>query len=137
MDSIPDEKAIWKSYIYKALPVDLDKRPPQIAPYQLRLDWQIWFASMSTPDEYPWTVNLISKLLHNDPGAAGLFAENPFPRHPPRFIRAVLYKYSFAKPGNREGRWWNRERIGDNWLPAMSADDPRLIDLMKQNGWSQ
>ena len=48
------------------------ERPPQVAPYQLRLDWQMWFAAMSTPEEYPWTVNLISKLLHNDPGAVGL-----------------------------------------------------------------
>ncbi len=136
MDSIPDEKAIWKSYIYQALPVELNKRPPQIAPYQLRLDWQIWFASMSTPDEYPWTIHLVSKLLHNDAGAVSLFAENPFPKHAPRYIRAVLYKYFFSKPGHPDGRWWNRERIGDIWLPAMSADDPRLTDLLKQNGWS-
>ena len=136
MDSVPDEKAIWKSYIYKALPVDLNTRPPQIAPYQLRLDWQIWFASMSTPDEYPWTVNLIYKLLHNEVATLSLFAANPFPEHPPRYVRAVLYKYSFAKPGNPEGRWWKRERMGDTWLPAMSADDPRLMDLMKQNGWA-
>jgi hypothetical protein len=136
MDSIPDEKAVWKSYIYKALPVDLNKQPPQIAPYQLRLDWQIWFASMSTPDEYPWTVHLLYKLIHNDAASLSLFATNPFPQHPPRYIRAVLYKYTFAKPGNPDGRWWNRERVGDDWLPAMSADDPRLIDLMKQNGWT-
>ena len=55
MDDDSTDKANWKPYIYKGLPVRLDKRPPQIAPYQLRLDWQMWFASMSTPDEYPWT----------------------------------------------------------------------------------
>ncbi|MER3470030.1 MAG: hypothetical protein C4330_01530 [Chitinophagaceae bacterium] len=43
-----------------------DKRPPQIAPYQLRLDWQMWFASMAAPNEYPWTYNLVWKLLYND-----------------------------------------------------------------------
>ena len=32
----PDETATWKPYPYKGLPVALDKRPPQIAPYQLR-----------------------------------------------------------------------------------------------------
>src|SRR5579872_6992596 len=42
----PDEKADWKAYPYKGLPVALDKRPPQVAPYQLRLDWQLWFAAM-------------------------------------------------------------------------------------------
>ena len=103
MDEMPDSNAHWKAYPYKGLPVALDKRPPQIAPYHLRLDWQMWFAAMSTPDEYPWTVNLISKLLHNDHNAVSLFADNPFPDKPPRYIRAVLYRYSFAKPGNAEG----------------------------------
>jgi Lipase maturation factor len=135
MDEVPDDKAIWKSYRYKGLPVDLDKRPPQIAPYQLRLDWQMWFAAMSTADEYPWTINLVWKLLHNDPGAVSLFDEIPFPEKPPRYIRAVLYRYSFAKPGNPEGLIWNRERVGEDWLPAFSVDDPRLMDLMKQGGW--
>jgi Lipase maturation factor len=134
MDETPDSNAYWKAYPYKGLPVDLDKRPPQIAPYQLRLDWQMWFAAMSTPDEYPWTINLISKLLHNDQGAVSLFADNPFPDKPPLFIRAVLYRYSFAKPGNAEGNWWNRERLGD-WLPPLSANDPRLIESLKTGEW--
>jgi hypothetical protein len=134
-DEVPDAKANWKAYPYKGLPVALDKQPPQIAPCQLRLDWQIWFASMSTADEYPWTLNLVSKLLHNDPGAVGLFAANPFPDKPPRFIRAVLYHYSFAKPGNPDGRYWNREQIADDWIPAMSVNDPRLIEFLKGYGW--
>ena len=126
MDSVADDKANWKAYPYKGLPVALDQRPPQVAPYQLRLDWQMWFAAMSTPEEYPWTLTLLSKLLHNDPGALGLFAGNPFPDKPPRYIRAVLYRYAFVKPGNSDGRWWRRERVGDVWLPPMAADDPRL-----------
>ncbi|HTI11607.1 MAG TPA: lipase maturation factor family protein [Puia sp.] len=126
MDSVADDKANWKAYPYKGLPVALDQRPPQVAPYQLRLDWQMWFAAMSTPEEYPWTLTLLSKLLHNDPGALELFAGNPFPDKPPRYIRAVLYRYAFVKPGNPDGRWWSRERVGDVWLPPMAADDPRL-----------
>jgi hypothetical protein len=134
MDENPNDQAHWKPYIYKGLPVLLDKRPPQIAPYQLRLDWQMWFASMSSPNRYPWTLHLVWKLLHNDPGAVGLFAGNPFPNRPPRYIRAVLYRYRFAPPGNPEGLWWNRERIG-LWLPAMSADDPRLLSFLEIEGW--
>jgi hypothetical protein len=128
MDEIPDDKANWIAYPYKGLPVDLNKRPPQIAPYQLRLDWQMWFAAMSTPDEYPWTLTLVSKLLRNDPGALGLFAGNPFPGKPPHYIRAILYRYTFAPPGAPDGRWWSRERVGVPWLPAMSAGDARLTD---------
>lgn len=137
MDLVPDEHAKWKSYLYKGLPVATDQKPAQIAPYQLRLDWQMWFAAMSSPNEYPWTYNLIAKLLRNDPGATGLFAENPFPQKPPRFIRAVLYEYTFAKPGNPEGSWWFRERVGDVWIPALSAEDPNLIERLKSGRWIQ
>ena len=122
-DSIPDDSAHWIDYPYKALPTAPEKRPPQVAPYQPRLDWQMWFAAMSTPSEYPWTLILIGKLLRNDPGALSLFAANPFPGKPPRYIRAVLYRYSFAKPGNPEHRWWNRTNIGAPWLPALSLRD--------------
>src|ERR1044072_3096966 len=135
MDKYPENSAHWKAYPYKGLPVALDKRPPQIAPYQPRLDWQMWFASMAQPDEYPWTLHLIWKLLHNDPAMLKLFAGNPFPDRPPRYIRAILYRYRFAKPGNPEGLWWTRTRIGAYWLPPLSVDDPRLIGSLKQQGW--
>ena len=134
MDEDTSDNANWKPYIYKGLPVLLDKRPPHIAPYQLRLDWQMWFASMSSPDEYPWTVNLVWKLLHNDPGTLSLFAGNPFPEKPPKYVRAVLYRYRFARPGNSQGLYWNRERVGI-WLSPMSANDPGLIDFLKGEGW--
>jgi hypothetical protein len=134
IDENPDDKANWKPYIYKGLPVSLDKMPPQIAPYQLRLDWQMWFAAMSSADQYPWTYNLVWKLLHNDSAAISLFAGNPFPHNPPRYIRAVLYRYGFAKPGNPQGRWWNRQPIGI-WIPAISANDPQLLKFLKYEGW--
>ena len=136
MDETPSESTNWKPYVYRGLPVALDKRPSQIAPYQLHLDWQMWFAAMTTPNDYPWTLNLVWKLLHNDPNATSLFAENPFFDKPPRYIRAVRYKYSFAKPDNPEGLWWNRKQI-DIWIPALSATDTRLIDLLKQAGWTK
>lgn len=132
-DNDSTDNANWKPYIYKGLPVLLDKRPPQIAPYQLRLDWQMWFASMSAPDEYPWTFNLGWKLLHNDKAAISLFAVNPFAKKPPRYIRAVLYRYSFAEPG-KQHLWWKRTRIAI-WLPAMSINDQQLIDFLKGQGW--
>jgi hypothetical protein len=134
MDDTTGNGTRWQPYLYKGLPVLLNKRPPQIAPYQLRLDWQMWFAAMSTPDQYPWTLNLVWKLLHNDPGATGLFAGNPFLKKPPRYIRAVLYRYKFAKPGNSQGNYWTREAIGD-WLPAMSVNDPRLMNFLQNKGW--
>lgn len=135
-DNDSTDNAHWKEYLYKGLPVLPDKRPPQIAPYQLRLDWQMWFAAMATPDVYPWTYNLVWKLLHNDAGTLSLFANNPFPAAPPRYVRAVLYRYRFAKPGNPQGLWWTRERVG-LWLPVLSANNQQLIAYLKYQGWLQ
>jgi hypothetical protein len=131
---VPDESADWKAYPYKGLPVLLDKMPPQIAPYQLRLDWQMWFAAMSTPNDYPWTLHLVWKLLHNNRGALSLFRYNPFPESPPRYIRAVLYQYAFRDPRNSNGFWWGRQKLS-LWLPPLSADDPRLLEWLRRAGW--
>lgn len=129
----PDDEADWKPYPYKGLPVALDERPPQVAPYQLRLDWQMWFAAMGRPNEYPWTLHLIWKLLQNDPGAVGLFRSNPFPQKPPHYIRAVLYRYAFVGP-NPQGLWWKRENLG-LWLPPLSADNPDLQGFLRSAEW--
>lgn len=130
----PDANSLWRDYPYQALPVALNRRPVQIAPYQPRLDWQMWFAAMGTPGEYPWTLNLVWKLLHNDPAALSLLGPNPFPQKPPHFIRAVLYTYAFAPPGNPEHQWWTRQEKG-LWLPPLSTDDPRLLEALGQFGW--
>jgi len=129
----PDLDGEWKPYLYKGLPVLLDRRPPQIAPYQLRLDWQMWFAAMGSPNEYPWTIHLVWKLLHNDPGALSLFADNPFPEKPPRYLRAMLYRYKFVAANDRN-LWWEREELGE-WLPPLSANNARLKDLLERAGW--
>jgi hypothetical protein len=133
-DPVPDDSASWRPYLYRALPVDLLRRPVQIAPYQPRLDWQMWFAAMGTPNQYRWTLHLVWMLLHNDPGALSLFAGNPFPGQPPRFVRAVLYRYHFAPSGNAAGRWWERERV-DLWLPPLSPDNPQFRQYLAAYGW--
>src|SRR5438477_697905 len=113
----------WKEYEFKAKPGDPNRRPPFVAPYQPRIDWQIWFAAMASPAEYPWTLHLVWKLLHNDRGTLSLLANNPFPDAPPRYIRARLYRYQLAPIG--EKTWWKREPIG-KWLPAHSTEHPRF-----------
>jgi hypothetical protein len=129
-----DDRAEWKAYPYYALPEDPYRAPRQVAPYQPRLDWQMWFAAMATPDRYPWTLHLVWKLLHDDRDALGLLGANPFPNHPPRFVRAVLYRYQFTEPGDPDGRYWNREALG-LWLPPLSADDRRLRRFLAEEGW--
>ena len=134
-DVSPDEQAVWREYEFVCKPGDPSRRPCVIAPYQPRIDWQIWFAAMSSPNRYPWTLHLIAKLLHNDPQTLSLLAGNPFPETPPRYIRAMLYQYHFAAPGNPRGLWWDREMMGV-WIPPLSADDPRLKRFLAAYGWT-
>jgi hypothetical protein len=130
----PDTATDWKEYPYVGSPWDPKLRPPFIAPYQPHLDWQLWFAAMADYRQYPWTLNLIWKMLHNDPAIMGLFAGNPFPDHPPRYIRAVLYIYHFAKPDNPEHVYWTRDNLGP-WLPALSVDSPDLLHALRDEEW--
>jgi hypothetical protein len=130
----PDTATDWKEYRWLAQPSDPAAAPIQIAPYQPHLDWQLWFAPMGTPEELPWTVSLVAKLLHNDPGALSLLGPNPFPNTPPRYIRIVEYSYHFARPGNPQHVYWTRERLG-LWLPPLSADDSRLHQFLQAAGY--
>ncbi|TMP95650.1 MAG: lipase maturation factor family protein [Verrucomicrobia bacterium] len=131
-DAIITGDTKWKEYKFKAKPGDPNLRPPFVAPYQPRIDWQIWFAAMASPAEYPWTLHFVWKLLHNDRGTLSLLANNPFPNEPPRYIRARLYRYQFAPLG--ESAWWKREPIGE-WLPALSSDDAQLRRLLTAMDW--
>jgi hypothetical protein len=122
----------WQEYQFRAKPGDPDRRPPFVAPYQPRIDWQIWFAAMASPADYPWTFHFVWKLLHNDPGTLSLLANNPFPDAPPHYIRARLYRYRFAPIG--EDACWKREPIRE-WLPGLSTDNQQFRRLLEGMGW--
>ena len=134
-DEVLGDETRWLPYEFKCKPGDPERRPCIIAPYQYRIDWQIWFAAMSTPERYPWTLHLLWKLLHNDRGALSLLATNPFPDAPPRWIRARLFRYKFAPPDDPGGAWWKRTPLG-LWIVPLSADDPRLQRFLDRYGWS-
>jgi hypothetical protein len=126
----------WREYEFPAKPGDVHRRPPWIAPYQPRLDWAIWFAAMSRPERHPWTLHLVAKLLRGEKDVLALLANDPFPDAPPRFVRARLYRYEFAPPGDPSGAWWQRTLLGD-WLPPLSLEDERLLDFLEAYGWGE
>jgi hypothetical protein len=110
--------------------------PAQIAPYHLRLDWLMWFAAMGNYYQHPWFVHFVQKLLEGDTATLGLLQNNPFPDGPPKYIRAVLYRYNFATPAEHRatGHWWRREQAGI-WFPAVSLDDPDFERVLAAQGW--
>jgi hypothetical protein len=95
-------------------PGDLMRRPAFVAPHQLRLDWQMWFAALGDYRGNPWFVNFLIRLLEGSPEVLALLEKNPFPDHPPVRVRAVLYEYQFTDFAQRRanGEWWRRERKG-------------------------
>src|SRR5262245_11431059 len=50
-ESALTEQTTWHEYEFKGKPGDPSRIPPQVAPYHLRLDWLMWFAAMSPPEE--------------------------------------------------------------------------------------
>jgi len=111
---------VWLEYEFRGKPTDLRRRPPQWAPYHLRLDWMMWFAALSPSYAYSWFDPLVKKLLQNDAAILRLLRRNPFPDAPPQAVRATLYKYRFTTPRERrESRaWWTRTRVGEFLQPT-------------------
>jgi hypothetical protein len=111
----------WQVYEFKYKPGDVQRKLPWVAPYQPRLDWQTWFAALSNYQNNPWFQRLLLCLLEGKPEVTSLFARNPFPGGPPRFIRAVTYDYHFTDRDTRRrtGAIWMRNPIGD-YFPAVS-----------------
>jgi hypothetical protein len=105
----------WREYEFKGKPGDVDRRPPQVAPYHLRLDWMMWFAGLAPARAEPWLRPLATKLLQGDRAILGLLRHNPFPDEPPVMVRARLYHYRFTTPQerNQTGAWWHRNLLGE------------------------
>lgn len=122
----------WQEYEFKGQPVRTDERPPQWAPYHLRLDWQLWFAAMQ-PRPGPrqrWFLAFLEALLENDADTVALLRSNPFSDDPPEQIRVLRYRYRFTTPEERNetGRWWHRERVG-MYVGSVSLTELRTREL--------
>jgi hypothetical protein len=100
----------WEPYECKWKPGDLHRRPGFVAPYQPRLDWQLWFAALAYPKYEPWMTAFFRQLGANNPAVTRLLRSNPFAKDPPRYLRAVVYDYQFTTAAERDrtDHWWQR-----------------------------
>src|SRR5579883_3295103 len=112
----------WQEYEFKGKPGNPLRRPPQIAPYHLRLDWLVWFLPFSVtvrsrgiwvPGHEIWFIRFIERLLENDRATLKLLRHNPFENHRPTYVRALFYHYRYSTPKERQktGAWWTRRLI--------------------------
>lgn len=93
-DDDPDA-ATWHEYEFKGKPGDVRRIPRQFAPYHLRLDWLMWFLPLGRSLDDWFTVFLV-RLLQADAPTLRLLRRDPFDGRPPRWVRAVAYRYRFT-----------------------------------------
>lgn len=112
---------VWTPYEFPYKPGDVRRAPPWVAPYQPRLDWQMWFAALGSYRENPFFVNLMVRLLQGSQPVLALLEAGRFRASPPAYVRALAYRYHFTNWSERRatGAWWRRELVGQ-YFPAVS-----------------
>ncbi|MDP3504392.1 MAG: lipase maturation factor family protein [Myxococcales bacterium] len=120
-----DDGVTWKAYEFPWKPGQLDRRPDFVAPWQPRLDWQMWFASLGTCSQNPWFLSFQLHLLQGTPEVLALMRVNPFVTTPPKYLRSTTWEYRFA-PLNQKGVWWQRTETGP-YCPALALAPNGLL----------
>ncbi|MFM6929536.1 MAG: lipase maturation factor family protein [Bdellovibrio sp.] len=114
----------WQEYEFNFKPGNIHKAPPFIAPFQPRMDWQMWFASLETFNENLWLQNLITRLFEESNDVKDLIALDPFAGRAPQYLRIVKYDYTFSSFSDlkKNGQWWHRTSLGV-YSPTFARDD--------------
>lgn len=122
----------WTAYPFRYKPQALNQSPGIYAPYQPRFDWNLWFASLGN-----WRQNSIvplteEHLLTSSPDVLALFASNPFPQSPPKYVRAMLWQYWFTSMTQKSenGLWWRRELLG-LYAPELTLRSDGTFDVVQ------
>lgn len=120
----------WTPYPFRYKPQDPGRRPGLYAPYQPRFDWNLWFASLGSWQEYPWVVNTEVRLLEGSPDVLALFRRDPFAGSPPSQVRTVLWQYWFTTPAEKKrmGSWWKRRLLGP-YAPSVERRPDGRIEV--------
>ncbi len=113
----------WLAYEFKWKPGNLNQRPGFVEPFQPRLDWQMWFQALRPYQSRSWFGIFLTKLLEGSPDVLALLKNNPFPDHPPQFIRAVIADYHFTNLDQKKqtGNWWWKE-VDQTYSPTLSLN---------------
>src|SRR5579872_1411315 len=104
----------WTPYLFRNKPQLINEAPRIYAPYQPRFDWNLWFCSLSDWQQSQIVPQAEERLLENDSDVLALFRGNPFGQTPPKYIRAVLWRYWFTSLDEKRstGNWWRRKYLG-------------------------
>jgi hypothetical protein len=119
-----DDGQKWREFVFRYKPGPVDRAPSWNIPHQPRLDWQMWFAAYGGSAENYWFENFLRHVLEGSPSVIALLGHNPFPDHPPKYVRALSYEYEFSDFDTRArtGDWWTRRQRG-LYFPMVSLSD--------------
>ncbi len=129
-----DDGKTWLAYEFKYKPGDMKQKPQFVEPHQPRLDWQMWFAALSTCEQTFWFRRFLVQLLHGSPSVLRLLKTNPFPGEPPRYLRSTLYEYHFTDMATRgkTGAWWTRTFRG-LYCPVLQSEGNGVMPAVQQS----
>jgi len=129
-----DDGLNWSEYQFKYKPGKLNRELGWNIPHQPRLDWQMWFEALNLSRKSVWFDNFLVKLMEGSPAVTSLLEENPFPDKPPRYIRAIAFRYTYTLPeqADNNDQIWRRfnSRL---YSPIMSFE--KLSNLSSSRNW--
>ena len=123
----------WKTYHFKWKPDELDERPAFVEPHQPRLDWQMCFQALRQQRAHEqaercgaqqWFWSFQRRLLEGSEPVESLLERVPFDE-PPRYVRAVMYRYEYTNPTDDTDDWWTRTRLGQ-YCPTVTLQNGQL-----------
>jgi hypothetical protein len=110
-EPVPQE-GDWREYGFFGKPGEVARRPPQVAPYHLRLDWLLWFVPLGAARS-EWFAALLLHLLEADPRILRFVRVDPFGGGRPCLIRVRMFRYRFATRAEHraDGAIWVRHPL--------------------------
>jgi hypothetical protein len=114
---------VWHELQFLYKPGDVSRRPPIVAPYQPRLDWQMWFQALywDRGISSEWFQSLIDRILDASPPVLALLDTSTLPDADIKALRIKFYSYNFTQFGEG-GTWWHR-------IPRKEASRPKHYTL--------
>ena len=115
---------------FKWKPGKLDREPGYPAPYQPRLDWQMWFAALGGYQQNVWFISLVDKLLENCKSVVNLMdvsveLKAKMNDGKMKMVKATKYQYDFTRVRNK----WN-QKVG---LSEERSDELLTLALISKD----
>lgn len=122
------DQVTWRPYRFHYKPDTPDDPLVFAGLHMPRMDWQMWFTALrpQCPSRSDWFNQFLRQILEGAPAVKGVFAENPFPDTPPRYVRVKRFRVTFTNSEERAatGAIWHFEPAGI-FCPVRTAGDFR------------